>query len=404
MPAATSPAESRVLPGGLRLRRRKSPPIWIGVAGVAAAGLLLGTILSGAPPVAVLGTVAVLVAAGAAIYWPALGLAVLVFAYPFDLTTEAGPVKVTSSYALMGVLVLVLVGRQFLRNPPPIVRTKLDIPVLIFAAATVLTLAGLNDNRTGQLVAMVKAFGGFTIFFIATQSVRKLTDALLVVGAVIATGLVQAVQTILPFMTGGQAVSVDARATGGLADANLFGGYLVLIIPLVVALGVSFRKQWTIVPTIAATLVLAAALAVTLSRSGWLGLVAGAITLLVLLRDRRWRIAGIAAALAACFLAVGLSGPIAARLGPAPDTGPTQMLADRIDVWSAGFRIAKDHPIVGVGLDNFQDFYPSYSGRDDGLNHAHNLFLNIAAERGRHRIACLPGRGWIPRQVAGRCL
>lgn len=380
MRTAISSAESRALPAGLRIRRR-SQPVWLGAVGLAAGGLVLGTILAGAPSGAILGTVAVLLATGAAIYRPALGLAVLAFTYPYDLTTYAGPVKLTSSAALLGVLVLVLVGRQLLSNPPSIVHTQLDIPVLLFAAASVVSLAGLTGNLSVQVVALLKAFGGFAIFFIATQTVRSLSDALLVIGSIIATGLVQAVQTLVPFVTEGQATSVDTRATGTLIDANLFAGYLVLVIPLVLALGLAFHHRWATLPTIAATLALTAALAVTLSRSGWLGLIVGALVLWLLLRERRWRIASVAAAVTAGVLAVGLAGPIAARLGPS-DSGPMQMLADRSQVWSAAIRIAIDHPVFGVGIDNFQDFYPIYSGRDDGLNHAHNLFLNMAAERG----------------------
>jgi putative inorganic carbon (HCO3(-)) transporter len=348
---------------------------------LAAVGLVLGTILSGAPSNAILGTVAVLLAAGAAIYRPPLGLAILVFVYPFDLTTYAGPVKLTTSAVLIGVLMLVLVGRQILANPPAIAHSPLDIPVLIFAAASVLSLAAQTGNLSGQLVGLLKAGGGFLIFFIATQVVRALADALLVVGSVIATGLIQAMGALLPFVTGNRSVSLDAPATGTLIDANLFAGYLVLVIPLLLALGVAFRQRWVTVPTTVVALAFTAAMAVTFSRSGWLGLVAGACVVFLLLGERRWRIASIVAGVAACVLLAGLSNPIAARLGPSA-TGPAQMLADRSQVWSAAVRITLDHPIVGVGVDNFQYFYPIYSGRDDELNHAHNLFLNTAAERG----------------------
>src|ERR1700687_2974909 len=127
MRTAISSTESRTLPAGLRLHRQRRPPIWLGVAALAGGGLVLGTVLAGAPPSAILGILAVLIAAGAAIYWPALGLAILAFTYPFDLVTYAGPIKVTSSAAMMAVLVLVLVARQFLRDPPPIQRTRLDL-------------------------------------------------------------------------------------------------------------------------------------------------------------------------------------------------------------------------------------------------------------------------------------
>jgi len=381
MRTAISSTESSLLPEGLRIRRPKRPPIWLGVVGLAGGGLVLGTVLAGAPPSAILGTVALLLAAGAAIYWPALGLAILAFTYPYDLTTYAGPVKVTSSAALIAVLVMVLVGRQFLPSPPPIRRTKLDIPVLLFAGASVLSLASLTGNLSGQLVGLVKAFGGFALFFIATQTVKELKDVLVVAGAVIATGFIQAVQTVIPFVNGAQAVSIDSRATGNLVDANLFAGYLVLVIPLALALGFSLRERWTIVPTAAVALVFVAALVGTLSRSGWLGLVVGTVVLWVLFEGRRWRIACVTGAVAASFVLLGAWGPISTRLG-ASDTGPLQMLSDRTEVWGAAIGMLRDHPLFGVGIDTFQDFYPGYSGRDDGLNHAHNLFLNVAAERG----------------------
>src|SRR5205823_4330157 len=381
MRTAISSAESRALPPELRIRRPRQPPIWLGVAALSGGGLVLGTVLAGAPPSAVLGTLAVLVAAGAAIYWPALGLAILAFTYPFDLTTYAGPIKVTSSAALMAVLVLVLVGRQLLRNPPPIQRTRLDVAVALFAAASVLSLASITGNLSGQMVGLVKAFGGFVLFFITTQTVRELKDALIIVGAVIVTGFLQAMDTVIPFVNGTQVVSIESRATGTLVDANLFAGYLVLVIPIAIALGLSFRERWTLVPTAAMAIVLVAALVGTLSRSGWLGIVSGALVVWILYQGRRWRIACVAGVVAASFVVLGAMGPISARLG-ASDSGPLQMLSDRSEVWGAAVGVFKDHPLFGVGIDMFQDFYPEYSGRDDGLNHAHNLFLNIAAERG----------------------
>ena len=355
--------------------------MWLVASALAAAGLVLGTILNGAPSAALLGTIAVLVAFAATIYWPALGLAILAATYPFDLTTYVGPIKLTSSDALIGVLLAVLVVRHMMPNAPALRRTRLDLPVILFAAASVASLLSLTGNLTGEVVALIKAFGGFLLFFIATQCVRDLRDALLVIAAVIGAAIVQAVQTIIPFATGGQAVSLDTRATGTLIDPNLFAGYLVLVIPLVIALGATFRRRWPLLPTIGATLVLAAALAVTLSRSGWLGLIAGAIVLLVLLRTYWRRITAVLIVVAGCVVLAGLSGPIASRLAPS-DNGPMQMLSDREEVWSTAVRMTIDHPIFGVGVDSFQVFYPLYSGRDDELNHAHNLFLNIVAERG----------------------
>ena len=61
--------------------------------------------LAGAPLQLVLGTIAALLAAGTAIYRPALGLAILAFTYPYDLDTYFGPIKLTTSYALLAILI-----------------------------------------------------------------------------------------------------------------------------------------------------------------------------------------------------------------------------------------------------------------------------------------------------------
>src|SRR5205807_799143 len=81
---------------------------------------------------------------------------------------------------------------------------------------------------------------------------------------------------------------------------------------------------------------------------------------------------------------VGLAfiGSVGERLsGRGPDS-PIDMLGSRAGVWAAAFGMLWDHPLFGVGVADFVNYYPQYSGEPYGLNHAHNLFLNVAAERG----------------------
>src|SRR5438105_4183943 len=373
-------AESRALAGGLRMRAPARRPAWLAVPGVAAAGLGLGLLLAGSSPTGVWGTMAVLIAVGAAIYRPALGLAILVFTYPYDLTTWAGPVKLTTSEALLGILLAVWVGRQVLPNAPPLRRTPLDIPVVLFAVATYLSVLGFAGHLDQQLVGLLKATGGFLIFFLATQSLIDRSDLWLVLGAVIATGLVQAVSLALAVFTGSQLISADSRASGIVIDPNLYAGYLVLIIPLVMAVGLSIRSRWALAASAIALVAFTVALIATLSRSGWIGVLVATVVLGVLLPKRRWSMVAVGAAIVVAVLATGAVGPIGARLGPNQD-GPVAMLISRWGVWSAAVGMAIDHPIFGVGVANFVNYYPDY-GDSQGLDHAHNIFLNMLAERG----------------------
>ncbi len=58
--------------------------------------------------------------------------------------------------------------------------------------------------------------------------------------------------------------------------------------------------------------------------------------------------------------------------------------AERLAHWIAGLHMFLDHPILGVGIGNYADAYPQYfiTIFVDPLGHAHNYYINIAAETG----------------------
>ena len=337
--------------------------------------------LAGAPLQLVLGTIAALLAAGTAIYRPAFGLAILAFTYPYDLDTYAGPIKLTTSYALLAILIAVWIVREILPNAPGWQRTPLDWPVVIFAAATALSILGLTGNYADQLIALVKAAGGFALFFLATQSLRTKSDAWIVVVAVGATGVIQALATIVPVINGSAEVSDVTRAIGTLSDPNLFAGYLVIVAALTIAAVLAWQWRWSILATGLATLIFGMALVATLSRSGWLGFLVSLVALAVLLRSRRRQIVLIGAAVVVAMVVLGLAGPIAGRLGGAEGGGLMETFMARVPIWGAAVAMFAGHPLLGVGVNNFQYLVHDYNA-DLDVNQAHSLFLNIAAERG----------------------
>jgi len=58
--------------------------------------------------------------------------------------------------------------------------------------------------------------------------------------------------------------------------------------------------------------------------------------------------------------------------------------AERLAHWIAGLHMYFDHPILGVGIGNYPDAYPPYHITMflDPLGHAHNYYINVAAEMG----------------------
>ena len=67
-----------------------------------------------------------------------------------------------------------------------------------------------------------------------------------------------------------------------------------------------------------------------------------------------------------------------------------ESVSNRGDMWRAGWRMTLDHPIFGVGFDNYGDWYRRYRdteaitarGVDTISNTAHNVFLDISTSGG----------------------
>ena len=58
----------------------------------------------------------------------------------------------------------------------------------------------------------------------------------------------------------------------------------------------------------------------------------------------------------------------------------------RLRLWEASIQMIRDHPILGVGLDNFLYHYPQYilpgAEIEPGMSHPHNLVLDFWARLG----------------------
>lgn len=151
----------------------------------------------------------------------------------------------------------------------------------------------------------------------------------------------------------------------------------------------------------AAGAVLAAGLFASWSRGAWLGAAAG-VAAVVLARGGRWLrgilVVGVVGLLV-CLLVWGrvpLPGALQQRFGGMLSDLTTFDVRDvevddanfavveRAAHWQAALGMFSDYPWTGVGLGNYPEAYARYAlpRWPDPLGHAHNYFLNIAAEAG----------------------
>jgi O-antigen ligase len=119
----------------------------------------------------------------------------------------------------------------------------------------------------------------------------------------------------------------------------------------------------------------------TFVRGAWLGFLAGAAALLVLLPRRRLLVVGTLLVLALAVLFVP-----AARRRAESIVDPTDPTArERWAMWASAVAMARDHPLIGVGPDQVKRHYLDYAApefRQRPRGHVHNSPLQILAERG----------------------
>jgi O-antigen ligase len=237
----------------------------------------------------------------------------------------------------------------------------------------ILVSAGLNGSALWAVTKYL-AFILFLPFVLVT--VRTEDDLRRVLYTVVI-----AMTLVFPYALR-QAGRYGGRLGVGLNEPNYLAANLVLIIPLAFAIASyqptrAKRLLWA-----GAGLVLVAAMILTASRGGFLGLlVAGMVV-----AYRRLGVKGALAIFLLLFVAVlptDLGERAVATLdrdAPAPAGLEASNRAHTALFWG-GVRMMMDAPIFGVGPQRFKDYSQRYSGLDVAYI-AHNTYLELGAEAG----------------------
>ena len=176
---------------------------------------------------------------------------------------------------------------------------------------------------------------------------------------------------------------LSQRPQGTLGHYMTYAGLLMLVICIAVAKILFGRGERMWATIVMPALIMAVAL--TSTRTAWVGVCAGAAVVLMLKDFRLLAILPIVAAVT--FAAAGPT--ITKRLMSTFDSkDPTRI--DRLAMLREGARMVRAHPFVGVGPNMVKERYAEY--RDEGAvkevnPHLHNVPVQIAAERGLPALA-----------------
>ncbi|MCY4114270.1 MAG: O-antigen ligase family protein [Chloroflexi bacterium] len=371
----------------------QTPPALLSMALVALGGAVLigGLRIAGKLPDA--GTTTAMLAAAAVALVPFRGLGEI----------AVGPSVVgLSDFALGAALVVWLGGHG---------RGRIEIPRLALAIALFAAWLGITGVLALDPAPVLKEtikWLQVAVAVVLLADVLRHADARIAVAWLVgvavaaeaAVGLVQAITGIGPaaFNVGGL-----IRSFGTFEQPNPFGGYLGLHLPLLLAGAIYARRSRR--PWIAALwLLVLVALVISRSRGAWIGMI-GSTAIVLLAAMPRVRVLGAAtvALIIAGFLAFAgwqLTGGLERALpdpARAAVEGRTEVrdalrivvdddfaISERLAQWEAGWRMFMSAPLIGVGAGNYDEAYSRFNFEPflQLPGHAHNIYLNFAAEAG----------------------
>ena len=178
------------------------------------------------------------------------------------------------------------------------------------------------------------------------------------------------------------------RPTGLLIHPNLLAAYLVLTLPIAVAVALSGRSRGERILGLVAAAGAVGALYLSLSRSGWIGAAAAVAIAMVLVW--RWRAIAFSRTLRvslalACLCCLAGVAWRADRIYRRFTETANQALEFRSEYAQTAWRMAVAHPALGVGLNTFTDHAPQYDAAGTSRIKAfpvHNVYLLELAETG----------------------
>jgi len=356
------------------------------LAGVA--GILGIVVLALRPDVATLIVVAI-------VYSNAAVVAVRVHDVPFTLA--AG-----SSFLLAAPLAYFLLVRRERLIIPPAVPWILGYLVVLLVSTMLSRDSGSASQAVGTFVGE-----GLMLYLLIVNSVRTERMTLAIVCVLLAVGTVLGVLSLHQEITqnfsndylgfahiGGDPTGevAESRTAGPFDGANRYAQILVLLLPLVFAIVWGRYSRRATLLAIGSGVMISIAMALTLSRGAAVGFALVLAVMLVLRYIKLRHMAVLIVAVVALLFVVPQFGTRLESLDSLPGVAGEGVEADgsirsRITEMIAAALVFVDHPIIGVGPNQFPTYYIAYA-EEFGLHvrtedrEAHNLYLGIAAETG----------------------
>jgi len=269
-------------------------------------------------------------------------------------------------------IILSLAGKA-----PRLKGTKLDHAVFIFLAAHIVAVI-FSKQKLESFINMKNLLLLCIIYLIALL-VQEWKVSRKLFGVLFLSCTASSIYGIAVFLLH-QGEGTLGRTPGSFSTAMTFGGVLLILCSLFFSIGVGYgltRKSRLII--LSGVIIAAVALFFTFTRGSWLGMLAS-VLIIVAIQRRKWVLPSVAVLVV---LTVILPTPYRNRITSIWDPH-YRTNVQRLELLTGGWRIFRDHPVVGVGPIDLAEVYERYkpSGAVFIHGHMHNIFLQYAVTMG----------------------
>lgn len=290
---------------------------------------------------------------------------------------------------MAAALIALIVTRRKWRVPP------IWLPLSLFLLGTLVSLLASGHIREG--LPQVRKFYVYLMLFLIAGAVRTIREVRSIAIGWMLAAVLSSAWALQQFYGKYRAAElahqnfytsyVDARVTGFMGHWMTLSGELMMTLLVIGALVFFARdRSWT--PwLILAALPIAAALALTWTRSMWLGTLVGGVYLIWFWK--KWALAAVPVVIAALLIANPFDLRERAGSALSPHEGRTDSNAHRAELRRIGWEMIKTHPWLGVGPEQVWRQYQNYirpdmprPQADQYYGHLENDYVQYAAERG----------------------
>ena len=273
-------------------------------------------------------------------------------------------------------------------------RLPFDVPILIFAGFGAVSIL-VSPDPAFSFYNYYHLVGAYLLmYFLLGQNVRTQQDFQAVLMAFLASAVIVAAYGWFQFFFGIDATDIDwvdaeqfpelkKRVFSTWENPNILAGYLDIVICLAFGLFLKLKEAGQRLLLAALMLLMTGCLAMTYARGACFTL-AVILAGYGLLRDRRIFVA----CLVFFALLLVMDTSLANRLLSVFTTVDTSTEM-RFAFWESTLAMIQDHPFFGIGWGAYWMVYPAYdfymqgvAGTTVRIVHAHNIYLNYAAEIG----------------------